>query len=78
MLVKDGRIIKKLFTVSTMKVFYLNQRNSRDYEAIRVDLNDVYLIERYYRQNKSIPLLRQMIVQIKVVKSELYENYCLY
>ena len=61
-----------------MKVFYLNQRNSRDYEAIRVDLNDVYLIERYYRQNKSIPLLRQMIVQIKVVKSELYENYCLY
>ena len=77
-MVKDGRIIKKLFTVSTMKVFYLNQRNSRDYEAIRVDLNDVYLIERYYRQNKSIPLLRQMIVQIKVVKSELYENYCLY
>ena len=61
-----------------MKVFYLNQRNSRDHEAIRVDLNDVYLIERYYRQNKSIPLLRQMIVQIKVVKSELYENYCLY
>ena len=61
-----------------MKVFYLNQRNSRDYEAIRVDLNDVYLIECYYRQNKSIPLLRQMIVQIKVVKSELYENYCLY
>ena len=61
-----------------MKVFYLNQRNSRDYEAIRVDLNDVYLNERYYRQNKSISLLRQMIVQIKVVKSELYENYCLY
>ena len=77
-MVKDGRIIKKLFTVSTTKVFYLNQRNSRDYEAIRVDLNDVYLIERYYRQNKSIPLLGQMIVQIKVVKSELYENYCLY
>ena len=61
-----------------MKVFYLNQRNSRDYQAIRVNLNDVYLIERYYRQNKSISLLRQMIVQIKVVKSELYENYCLY
>ena len=77
-MVKDGRIIKKLFTVSTTKVFYLNQRNSRDYEAIRVDLNDVYLNERYYRQNKSISLLRQMIVQIKVVKSELYENYCLY
>ena len=77
-MVKDGRILKKLFTVSTMKVFYLNQRNSRDYEAIRVDLNDVYLNERYYRQNKSISLLRQMIVQIKVVKSELYENYCLY
>ena len=56
--------------------FYLNQRNGRDYEDIRVDINEIYLIERYYHQNKSIPLLWQMIVRIKAVKTGLYENYC--
>ena len=76
LLVKDGPVITKLFTVHSFddENFYLNQRNGRDYEAIRVDI--VYLIERYYRQNKSIPLLRQMIVRIKAVKTGLYENYC--
>ena len=58
-----------------MKI-YLNQRNGRDYEPIRGDINDVYLIEHSYRQSKSIPLLRQMIVRIKAVKTGLYENYC--
>ena len=29
--------------------FYLNLRNGGDYEANRVDINDVYLIERHYR-----------------------------
>ena len=31
-------------------------------------------MERYYRQNKSIPLLRQMIVRIKAVKTGIYKN----
>ena len=76
LLVKDGRVITKIVHSFDDENFYLNQRNGRDYKAIRVDMNDIYLIERYYRQSKSIPLLRQMIVRIKAVKTGLYENYC--
>ena len=48
LLVKDGRVITKIVHNSDNENFYLNQRNGRDYETIRVDINDVYLIERYY------------------------------
>ena len=76
LLVKDGGTITKIVHSSDDENIYLNQRNGLDYGAIRVDINDVYLIERYYRQNKSIPLLKEMIVGIKAVKTGLYENYC--
>ena len=76
LLVKDGHVITKTVHGFYDKFFYFNQRNSRDYEAIRVDINDVYSIEHYNRQNKSIPLLRQMIVRIKTVKTGLYKNHC--
>ena len=76
LLVKDGRLITKTFHGFYDKFFYFNQRNGRDYEAIRVDINGVYSIEHYNRQNKSIPLLRQMIVRIKTVKTGLYKNHC--
>ena len=75
-MVKNGRVITKIVHRSDDKIFYLNQRNGRDCETIQVDINGVYSIERCYRQNKSIPLLRQMIVKMKAVKTGLYENYC--
>ena len=74
-MVKNGLVITKIVHSSDDEIFYLNQRNGRDYEAIQVDIN-VYLTERYYRQNKWIPLLRKMTVRIKAVKIGLYENYC--
>ena len=52
--------------------FYLKERSLL--RAIWVDINDFHLIERSYRQNKSIPLLRQMIVKIKAVKTGIYKN----
>ena len=76
LLVKNGCVITEIVHSSDNENFYLNQRNGRDYEAIQVDINDVYLIEHYYSQKKSIPLLRQMTVKIKAVKTGLYENYC--
>ena len=39
LLVKDGRLITKTFHGFYDKFFYFNQRNGRDYEAIRVDIN---------------------------------------
>ena len=76
LLVKDGPVINKNCSQFRQWKFYLNQRNGRDYEAMLVDINDVYLTELYYGLNKSIPLLRQMIVRIKAVKTGLSENYC--
>ena len=75
-MVKNGRVITKIVHRSDDKIFYLNQRNGRDCETIQVDINGVYSKERCYRQNKSIPLLRQMIVKMKAVKTGLYEYYC--
>ena len=74
LLVKDGRVTQKIVHRSDNENFYVNQRNGRDYVAMRLDINDVYLIERYYRQNKSTPLLRQMIVRVKAIKTGLYET----
>ena len=45
----NGRVITKIVHSSDNGNFYLNQRNGCDYEAIQVDINDVYLVERYYR-----------------------------
>ena len=76
LLVKNGHVITKIVHSSNDGNFYLNQRNGCDYQAIQADINDVYLIERSYHRNKLIPLLRQMIVRIKAVKTGLHENYC--
>ena len=45
--------------------FYYNERNCRQYNVVNVDTVDVYTVERYYRQNKSIVGLKRLIVEIK-------------
>eukprot|EP00794_Sanderia_malayensis_P002937 gene2937-3394_t len=57
------------------KGFYYKQRDGRAYENVLVCESDVYSIERYYRQNKSIPSLRRMIVRIKANSKQNYEDY---
>ena len=68
--------MSKIVHSSDNENFYLNQRNVRDYEAMRGDVNGKYLIELYYSQNKSITSLRQIIVSIEDVQIKLCENYC--
>ena len=60
---------------TTKKEFYYKQRNGRDYQNIFVKESDVYCIDRYYRQNKSFPNLRRLIVRIKAKSKKNYENY---
>ena len=74
--VRNGCVISKVVHSSDGKHFHLKERNGRDYETKKVDISDVYIIERYYRQNKSIRSLKRLVVRIKAAKSELYENYC--
>ena len=50
-------------------------RNDRSYNRVVVDLNDVYMTERYYRKNKSLPGLRHMVVKIKNATKSCYEKY---
>ena len=45
--------------------FFDKEQKSRTYVDKFVNKNNFFLIERYYRQNKSIPQLRRMIVRIK-------------
>ena len=61
LLVKGGHVITKILHSFNDENFNLNQRNGRDYEAIRVDINDVYLIEHYYRQKKPISMRYQYV-----------------
>ena len=37
--------------------YFINKRQGQGYVAVPVEDESVYLIERYYRQNKSIPKL---------------------
>ena len=45
--------------------FYYNERNGRQYNVVNVDTVDVYAVEPYYRQNKSIVGRKRLIVKIK-------------
>ena len=41
------------------------ERNGRQYNVVNVDAVDVYTVERYYRQNKSIVSLKRLIVEMR-------------
>ena len=43
-------------------------RNGSDYEAANVNAKEVYIIERYYRQSKSIKGLKRMAARIMTVR----------
>ena len=55
--------------------YFINKRQGQGHVAVPVRDESVYLIERYYRQNKSIPNLRRMIVRVKRVTDDKFESY---
>ena len=87
---KDPKSAKKDYLVeikgNTLKASVLHQegdkyikkvRNCRSYERVVVDPNEVNMIERYYRKNKSLPGLRHIVVKIKNAVKLCYEK-CFY
>jgi len=55
---------------------YCNQRNSgNSYDQLPVKESDVWLLERYYRENKSIPALKRMVVRVKAFDNSMYEPH---
>ena len=76
-------IDKKSMTVSSHVVhqeggaYYYNQRcGGRAYERVVVPENEVYLLECYYRESKSIPGLKRMVVRAKSITTQSYEKHC--
>ena len=55
----------KIFHNNIHGSFYYNERNGRQYNVVNVDTVDVFNVERYYRQNKSLVGLKRLIVKIK-------------
>ena len=55
---------------------YINKaRNVRSYDRVVFDPNEVYMIEKYYRKNKSVHGLKHMVVKIKNATKLFYEKY---
>ena len=69
--ITDSKVTAKKVHLVNGKFFYKEQK-SRTYVDKFVDKKDVFLIERYYHQNKSITQLKRMIVRIK---NHLHFNY---
>ena len=62
----DGELQNvKIVHQSNDGTYFYNSRNGRNYEVVSVNAKEVYTIERYYRQSKSIKGLKRMIVGIK-------------
>ena len=55
--------------------YVIRSRVGRKYVNEEVSNDTVYLLERYYRDNKSIEGLRQMVVRVKCVEKQDYEPY---
>ena len=74
---------KKNMTVSShvvhqeVGVYYYNQCcGDRAYERVVVPESKVYFLERYYREDKSIPGLKRMVVRSKSISTQSYEKHC--
>ena len=74
---------KKNMTVSSHLVhqegcgYYYNQCcGDRAYERVVVLENEVYFLECYYREDKSISGLKRMVVRAKSISTQSYEKHC--
>ena len=65
----------KMFHLSNDGTYFHKSRNGRNYEVVNVNAKEVYTIERYYRQSKSIKGLKRMTVRIKPNCSNSYKPY---
>ena len=65
----------KIVHQSNDGTYFYKFRNEHNYEVVNVNAKEVYTIERYYRQSKSIKGLKRMINRIKHNCSNSYISY---
>lgn len=89
---RNSRSTKKIYQVSINKAskallsktiheghsgFYYNQRKGgHSYDKINVSEEEVFILERYYRECKSVPGLKRMVARVKAMNNSLYEPHC--
>ena len=73
------------FTSDSLKVkvahqknteFFIKERQSRSYVDVIAPANEVYKVERIYRDSKSFNGLKHMVVRAKRVDKSEYEKHC--
>ena len=50
--------------------YYYKERNGRQYFDTEVPMENIYILDHYYRTNKSIEQLKMMVARIKLMESE--------
>lgn len=55
--------------------YIANERNGRQYRSVKVPTDEVYELERYYRDSKNFEGLRQMVAKLKCAGKRDYEDY---
>ena len=53
--------------------YFIKEREGRNYSNTLINDGSIYIVERYYRHNKSIPKLKRMVVRVQNVKTKQYE-----
>ena len=55
--------------------YFIKGREGRNYSNTLVKDDSIYIVEREYRHNKSVPNLKRMVVIVQNVKTKQYETY---
>lgn len=75
---KDNGILKAQSVHGNAPDFFIKVRSSsRNYTNVNIPQNEVYLLERIYRDSKSFNGLKHIVARVKQVDKEDYEKYSL-
>ena len=55
--------------------YFCKERDDRSYTDVHTAASNIYTVERYYRQNESIPSLGNLIFQVKQANETNYRPY---
>ena len=73
---ENRTVESRIVHTDTVGKYYYKEREGRDYNHVRVDANNVYQLERYYRKNKSISDLKRVLVKVTPEKDADECDYC--
>ena len=73
--VEDGSSLSAKKLHQHNEQYFIKEREERNYSNTLINDGSIYIGERYYRHNKSIPNLKRMVVRVQNAKTKQYEPY---